>query len=53
MALAEAHLGQWEKAQKNLAKALEYKTDAKLSIIDRAMQSTLVSSDTLVSGTQS
>ncbi|XP_051910810.1 neutrophil cytosol factor 2 isoform X1 [Hippocampus zosterae] len=41
MALAEAHLGQWEKAQRNLAKALEYKTDAKLSIIDRAMQSTL------------
>ncbi|XP_077410213.1 neutrophil cytosol factor 2 isoform X2 [Vanacampus margaritifer] len=41
MALAEAHLGQWEKAQKNLAKALEYKTDAKVNIINRAMQSTL------------
>nr|XP_057916898.1 neutrophil cytosol factor 2 [Doryrhamphus excisus] len=41
MALAEAHLGQWERAQKNLVKALEYKTDAKLSIMDRAMQSIL------------
>ncbi|XP_077365174.1 neutrophil cytosol factor 2 isoform X2 [Festucalex cinctus] len=41
MALSEAHLGQWEKAQKNLTKALEYKTDAKVNIINRAMQSTL------------
>ncbi|XP_054622418.1 neutrophil cytosol factor 2 isoform X2 [Dunckerocampus dactyliophorus] len=41
MALAEAHLGQWERAQKNLVKALEYKTDAKLNIMDRAMQSIL------------
>ncbi|XP_077480715.1 neutrophil cytosol factor 2 [Stigmatopora argus] len=41
MALAEAHMGQWEKAQKNLVKALEYKTDTKISVLDRAMQSIL------------
>ncbi|XP_028288246.1 neutrophil cytosol factor 2 [Parambassis ranga] len=41
MALAEAHLGNWEKAQLNLVKALDYKTESKLNIIDRAMQSTL------------
>ncbi|XP_061877481.1 neutrophil cytosol factor 2 isoform X1 [Entelurus aequoreus] len=41
MALAEAHLGEWERAQKNLVKALEYKTDNKLNILDRAMQSIL------------
>ncbi|XP_037135700.1 neutrophil cytosol factor 2 [Syngnathus acus] len=41
MALAEAHLGQWEKAQKSLSKALEYKTDAKLNIINKAMESIL------------
>ncbi|XP_044033329.1 neutrophil cytosol factor 2 isoform X2 [Siniperca chuatsi] len=41
MALAEAQLGNWEKAQENLVKALDYKTDAKLNIIDRALQSTL------------
>uniref|UniRef100_A0A3B4X6S7 Neutrophil cytosolic factor 2 n=1 Tax=Seriola lalandi dorsalis TaxID=1841481 RepID=A0A3B4X6S7_SERLL len=43
MALAEAQLGKWEKAQENLVKALNYKTEAKLNIIDRALQSTLVS----------
>ncbi|XP_076577520.1 neutrophil cytosol factor 2 [Chaetodon auriga] len=41
MALAEAQLGNWEKAQENLVKALDYKTEAKLNIIDRALQSTL------------
>ncbi|XP_034998574.2 neutrophil cytosol factor 2 [Hippoglossus stenolepis] len=41
MALAEAQLGHWEKAQENLVKALDYKTDAKLNAIDRALQSTL------------
>lgn len=43
IALAEAHLGNWEEAQENLAKALDYKTEAKLSIIDKALQATLVS----------
>ncbi|KAM4718398.1 neutrophil cytosol factor 2 [Anableps anableps] len=41
IALAEAQLGNWEKAQQNLAKALDYKTEAKLSIIDKALQATL------------
>nr|XP_020444014.1 neutrophil cytosol factor 2 isoform X1 [Monopterus albus] len=41
MALAEAQLGNWEKAQENLVKALNYKTEVKLSVIDRALQSTL------------
>uniref|UniRef100_A0A8C4NSS0 Neutrophil cytosolic factor 2 n=1 Tax=Dicentrarchus labrax TaxID=13489 RepID=A0A8C4NSS0_DICLA len=41
MALAEAQMGHWEKAQENLVKALDYKTDAKLNIIDKALQSTL------------
>ncbi|XP_070708710.1 neutrophil cytosol factor 2 [Pempheris klunzingeri] len=41
MALAEAQLGKWEKAQENLVKALDYKTESKLNIIDRALQSTL------------
>uniref|UniRef100_M3ZIB9 Neutrophil cytosolic factor 2 n=1 Tax=Xiphophorus maculatus TaxID=8083 RepID=M3ZIB9_XIPMA len=41
IALAEAQLGNWENAQKNLAKALDYKTEAKLSVIDRALQATL------------
>ncbi|XP_069007479.1 neutrophil cytosol factor 2 [Embiotoca jacksoni] len=41
MALAEAQLGYWEKAQENLVKALDYKTDAKLNVIDKALQSTL------------
>ena len=43
MALAEAQLDHWAKAQENLVKALDYKTDAKLNAIDRALQSTLVS----------
>lgn len=43
MALAQAQLGNWEKAQENLVKALDYKTEAKLNIIDKALQSTLVS----------
>ncbi|XP_054863291.1 LOW QUALITY PROTEIN: neutrophil cytosol factor 2 [Amphiprion ocellaris] len=41
MALVEAQLGNWEKAQVNLAKALDYKTEAKLNVIDKALQSTL------------
>ncbi|CAN9506486.1 unnamed protein product [Ophioblennius macclurei] len=41
VALLEAHLGNWENAQENLAKALNYKTDAKLNVIDRALQSIL------------
>ncbi|XP_038580490.1 neutrophil cytosol factor 2 isoform X1 [Micropterus salmoides] len=41
MALAEAQLGNWEKAQEHLVKALDYKTDVKLNIIDKALQSTL------------
>ncbi|CAJ1081866.1 neutrophil cytosol factor 2 [Xyrichtys novacula] len=41
VALCEAQLGNWEKAQDNLLKALDYKTDAKLNLIDRALQSTL------------
>lgn len=41
VALLEAQLGNWEKAQENLAKALNYKTDAKLNVIDRALQSIL------------
>uniref|UniRef100_A0A673CDW1 SH3 domain-containing protein n=1 Tax=Sphaeramia orbicularis TaxID=375764 RepID=A0A673CDW1_9TELE len=41
MALVEAQLGRWEKAQENLVKALDFKTEAKLNVIDRALQSTL------------
>uniref|UniRef100_A0A3Q3WE20 SH3 domain-containing protein n=1 Tax=Mola mola TaxID=94237 RepID=A0A3Q3WE20_MOLML len=41
MALAEAQLGNWEKAQVNLVKALDYKTESKLNMIDIALQSTL------------
>uniref|UniRef100_A0A3Q1AUB1 SH3 domain-containing protein n=1 Tax=Amphiprion ocellaris TaxID=80972 RepID=A0A3Q1AUB1_AMPOC len=37
MALVEAQLGNWEKAQVNLAKALDYKTEAKLNVIDKAL----------------
>lgn len=47
MALAQAQLGDWEKAQENLVKALDYKTEAKLNIIDRALQSTLVSQNVI------
>uniref|UniRef100_A0A667XND2 Neutrophil cytosolic factor 2 n=1 Tax=Myripristis murdjan TaxID=586833 RepID=A0A667XND2_9TELE len=41
MALAEAQLGHWEKAQENLVTALSYKTESKLILIDRALQSIL------------
>ncbi|KAG7216732.1 hypothetical protein INR49_021115, partial [Caranx melampygus] len=41
MALAQARLGKWEKAQEHLAKALDYKTETKLNMIDRALQSIL------------
>uniref|UniRef100_A0A3P9LVA5 Neutrophil cytosolic factor 2 n=1 Tax=Oryzias latipes TaxID=8090 RepID=A0A3P9LVA5_ORYLA len=41
MALAEAQLGNWEKAEQNLRKALDYKTDAKLSVIEKAQQAVL------------
>nr|XP_046226927.1 neutrophil cytosol factor 2 [Scatophagus argus] len=41
MALTEAQLGNWGKAQENLVKALDYKTETKLNIIDKALQSTL------------
>lgn len=43
VALVEAELGNWEKAQENLVKALDLRTDVKLSLIDRALESTLVS----------
>lgn len=43
MALTEAHLGRWEKAQESLVKALDYRTDSKLTVIDSALQATLVS----------
>lgn len=52
MALAEAQLGNWEKAQEKLVKALDYKTDAKLNMIDRALQSTLVSQHAVVTKTR-
>uniref|UniRef100_A0A8C9Y6U4 Neutrophil cytosolic factor 2 n=1 Tax=Sander lucioperca TaxID=283035 RepID=A0A8C9Y6U4_SANLU len=41
VALAEAQLGHWEKAHESLVKALNYKTDAKLNIIDKALDSAL------------
>uniref|UniRef100_A0AAQ4P4N2 Neutrophil cytosolic factor 2 n=1 Tax=Gasterosteus aculeatus aculeatus TaxID=481459 RepID=A0AAQ4P4N2_GASAC len=41
VALCEAHLGKWEKAHENLVKALDYKIDTKLNIIDRALDSAL------------
>ncbi|KAM7390737.1 hypothetical protein PAMA_008772 [Pampus argenteus] len=41
MALAEAQLGHWEKAHENLVKALNFKTETKLNMIDRALGSTL------------
>lgn len=43
MALTEAQLGHWEKAQESLVKALDYRTDSKLTAIDNALQATLVS----------
>uniref|UniRef100_A0A7N6C1B5 SH3 domain-containing protein n=1 Tax=Anabas testudineus TaxID=64144 RepID=A0A7N6C1B5_ANATE len=41
MALVEAQLANWEKAQEHLVKALDLKTETKLSLIDKALQSTL------------
>lgn len=41
VALAEAQLGHWEKAHENLVKALNYKIEAKLNMIDKALDSTL------------
>uniref|UniRef100_A0A3Q0S7S7 Neutrophil cytosolic factor 2 n=1 Tax=Amphilophus citrinellus TaxID=61819 RepID=A0A3Q0S7S7_AMPCI len=41
MALVEAHLGNWEKAQEHLMRALDYKTEAKFNIIDNALHSVL------------
>lgn len=41
MALVEAHLGNWKNAQENLMKALDYKTESKLNLIDKALQSIL------------
>lgn len=43
MALTEAQLGNWGKAQESLVKALDYRTDSKLGVIDNALQATLVS----------
>lgn len=44
MALTQAQLGDWEKAQESLVRALNYRSDSKLSVIDNALQATLVSS---------
>ncbi|CAK6951982.1 neutrophil cytosol factor 2-like [Scomber scombrus] len=41
IALAEAQLGHWEKAHENLVKSLNYKTETKLNMIDKALESTL------------
>ncbi|XP_042366220.1 neutrophil cytosol factor 2 isoform X2 [Plectropomus leopardus] len=41
MALSEAQMGKWEKAHEKLVKALDYKTDTKLNIIDKALDSAL------------
>ncbi|XP_049421292.1 neutrophil cytosol factor 2 [Epinephelus fuscoguttatus] len=41
VALSEAQLGNWEKAHEKLVKALDYKTDAKLNLIDKALDSAL------------
>ncbi|MBN3312111.1 NCF2 factor, partial [Atractosteus spatula] len=41
VALAHAQLGQWEKAEENLHTALNLKTEAKHSLIDRALESIL------------
>lgn len=41
MALVEAHLGNWKNAQENLMKAMDYKTESKLNLIDKALQSIL------------
>ncbi|XP_056868195.1 neutrophil cytosol factor 2 isoform X2 [Takifugu flavidus] len=41
IALTEAQMGHWEKAQESLVKALDYRTESKLGIIDNALQATL------------
>ncbi|XP_037612715.1 neutrophil cytosol factor 2 [Sebastes umbrosus] len=41
VALSEAQLGKWDKAHEHLVKALSYKTDAKLNVLDRALDSSL------------
>uniref|UniRef100_A0A8C5H7I4 Neutrophil cytosol factor 2-like n=1 Tax=Gouania willdenowi TaxID=441366 RepID=A0A8C5H7I4_GOUWI len=41
MALVEAHLGNWERAQENMEKALRYNTESKLNAIDKALRSIL------------
>ncbi|KAJ0059876.1 hypothetical protein NL108_014569, partial [Boleophthalmus pectinirostris] len=41
MALVEAHLGNWTNAQENLQKALDYKTESKINLINKAFQSIL------------
>uniref|UniRef100_A0A3B3CHM4 Neutrophil cytosolic factor 2 n=1 Tax=Oryzias melastigma TaxID=30732 RepID=A0A3B3CHM4_ORYME len=41
MALAEAQLGNWEKAEQNLRRALDYKTEAKLGVLEKAQQAVL------------
>lgn len=42
IALTEAQLGHWEKAQESLVKALDYRAEGKLGVIDNALQATLV-----------
>lgn len=42
IALTEAQLGHWEKAQECLVKALDYRAEGKLGVIDKALQATLV-----------
>ncbi|XP_074477246.1 neutrophil cytosol factor 2 [Sebastes fasciatus] len=41
VALSQAQLGKWDKAHEHLVKALSYKTDAKLNVLDRALDSSL------------
>ena len=43
MALAHAQLGQWEKAKETILTALNLRTEAKLSHIDRGLECILVS----------
>lgn len=49
MALAHAQLGQWEKAKETLLTALNLRTEAKLSHIDRGLECILVSGPSLLS----
>lgn len=42
MALTEAQLGEWGKAQESLVRALDHSTDSRLGAIDNALQATLV-----------